>query len=67
MRDINRIDKFCEELKTEWKKYPDYRFGQMMMNVFSEMVRNGKDPFYPEDKEMMAAIKGHMSKITRVL
>lgn len=63
MRDIARIDKFCDQLKEEWKKYPDYRFGQMIMNVFGEMAKSGKDPFFPEDEEMMKAIKAHLNKI----
>lgn len=26
MRDINRIDKFCNELAKYWKQVPDWRF-----------------------------------------
>lgn len=46
MRDPERIDKFCEKLKSEWKRYPDFRFWQMIMNVASEF---DVDPFYVED------------------
>lgn len=54
MRDINRIDKFCTELANVWKKCcPDWRFGQLMCNVLGQMGANGRDPFFPEEKEMM--------------
>lgn len=33
MRDINRIDKLLNELGELWKKQPDMRFGQLIMNL----------------------------------
>lgn len=65
MRDKNRIDKFCSDLATEWKKYPDFRFGQMMLNIFGEMFANGRDPFFPEEEEMMKCIKDYMKKFAK--
>lgn len=54
MRDKERIHAFCNELADIWaKNAPDWRFGQLMMNVLGEMQAGGRDPFFPEEKEMM--------------
>lgn len=34
MRDPKRIDRILDKLKVLWKLYPDYRFGQMLINNF---------------------------------
>lgn len=58
MRDPNRIDKFCDELKELWHKTPDMRFGQFMSNVLSEVCSStNKDIFYIEDESMMKFMK----------
>lgn len=62
MRNIERIDEFCLNLAKQWKKYPDFRFGQMMMVIFGEMSASGRDPFHPEDDEMMQIITKYMSQ-----
>lgn len=49
MRDINRIDIFCDKLKEYWKEVPDWRFGQLIVNVFSTISR---DPFFIEEDKM---------------
>ena len=52
MRDPKRIRKFCNQLADIWEsRCPDWRFGQLIMNVLTE------DPFYIEDDEMMEIIK----------
>lgn len=59
MRDINRIDKFCKELAEIWKtNAPDWRFGQLMVNVLNSMP---KDPFFPEEDEMLQFFKDYFS------
>lgn len=50
MRDINRIDKFCDDLAELWKKVPDWRFGQFICNTFGYL---GVDPFFIEEDEMI--------------
>jgi len=45
MRDINRIKIFLERVEEQWKELPDWRFGQLMYNFFSEYG----DPFYWEE------------------
>ena len=54
MRDPNRIDKFCDELKTIWHQVPDWRFGQLMSNVLSAFqAEKMRDIFYPEDEKIV--------------
>ena len=36
MRDKNRIDRILDRLKTLWKKYPDLRLGQLILNVIND-------------------------------
>lgn len=51
MRDVNRIDEFCSKLANIWKeKCPDWRFGQLMINVLNTLPR---DPFFYEEDEMI--------------
>lgn len=55
MRDVNRIDAFCQRLAAAWKTYvPDQRFGQFMTNVFGGL---GRDPFFYEEEEMIREIE----------
>ena len=56
MRDPNRIDKFCDELKTIWHQVPDWRFGQLIYNLMLTQYTSG-GAFYTEDGEMLAALK----------
>ena len=57
MRDPKRIDKFCWRLAEAWKKVPDWRFGQLMVNCLGSMDR---DPFFPEDDEMIQYIEKYL-------
>lgn len=58
MRDPNRIYAFCNELAELWAtNVPDWRFGQLMMNVLGEMQSTGRDPFFPEEDEMIVFFK----------
>lgn len=51
MRDINRIDSFCDKIKEYWKRVPDWRFGQLISNVYSSgYIHN---PFYMEEEETL--------------
>jgi hypothetical protein len=60
MRDINRIDKFCQELANIWKtNCPDWRFGQFMVNVLGSCDR---DPFFYEEDELMAIFKSFFNE-----
>ena len=58
MRDINRLDKFYDELKRIHKYVPDWRFGQFIMNFISWYYEKYKrDCFYIEDDKMIKYLK----------
>lgn len=52
MRDINRIDSMLNKIETVWKKYPDLRLGQLILNVVQE-----QDLYYIEDDKLESLIK----------
>ena len=59
MRDINRLDKFYDELKTIHKKsFPDWRFGQLCSNFFGWLATEKNiDLFFPEEDQVLEYIK----------
>lgn len=58
MRDPERIDEFCDELKRMWHKVPDWRFGQLILNVFGEVqAKRKQDLFFLEDDDMLSDMK----------
>ena len=57
VRDPRRINMFCNRLAAAWSTVPDFRFGQLMVNIFSEMQAKHHDPFYPEEEEMIKQIE----------
>lgn len=60
MRNKNRIKPFCDTLAKIWEKdCPDWRFGQLICNVFGEMASGGRDPFFPEEDEMINYFKNY--------
>jgi len=64
MRDPNRIDKFCDELAKLWHKVPDWRFGQLMMNLFAtyKIKYSAVDWFNAEDNELINFFKEYFNK-----
>lgn len=62
MRNPKRLDKFYEELKDIHKeKFPDWRFGQLIMNWFSFYVNKyRRDIFYVEENEAIESIKEYV-------
>lgn len=54
MRDISRIDVFCDRLKEAWKCQPDLRFGQIVCNA---QRAKGNDLFYLEDDRCIKFIE----------
>lgn len=65
MRDPERIDEFCNELAKMWKENcPDWRFGQLMTNFFSEeYYSKGRDPFFPEEEDIKKSLEKFFKKI----
>lgn len=60
MRDPKRIHKFCARLEKAWMMFPDQRFGQLMCNILGDMQSNGRDPFFPEEDEMIEYIEKYL-------
>ena len=54
MRDVNRIDKICNELATIWKEIPDWRLGQLFVNL---QRWEGYDLFFLEDEDLIQELK----------
>ena len=54
MRDIKRIDKVLKEISRAWKKNPDLRLMQLLVNC---RYHNGDDMYFLEDSAMVARIK----------
>jgi hypothetical protein len=53
MRDPKRIEPFMKTITDVWKKYPDLRFGQLILNVFPDNI----DFYYVEDDKFFENIK----------
>ena len=53
MRDINRIDRVCNDLGELWKLTPDLRLGQLLLCA----VSNETALFYIEDNELIMRIR----------
>lgn len=66
MRDSKRIRKFCNMLATAWEVLPDWRFGQLLFNIFVQIKSEGKDPFYVEDDAMIKYIEEYIENYTGV-
>lgn len=55
MRDINRIDDYLNIIMKIWKKNPDLRFSQLVLNVFTDSSLD----YYIEDDKSLEMFK-HM-------
>lgn len=64
MRNKNRIPQFTRELEKVWTKYyPDLRFGQLMMSFLNYVaLEHKRDPFFPEEAEMLKYLKEYAKK-----
>ena len=51
MRDPNRIPIILAAIKALWEQYPDWRLGQLIVNVGER-----SDPFYVEDDDLLHRI-----------
>lgn len=61
MRDVNRIDSFCDTLKLYWKTYfPDWRFGQFINNI---QRFAGNDLFYYEEDKFLKLLDDFVNSI----
>ena len=56
MRDPNRIDGMLREIGWHWKRCPDLRLGQLLVNA-AQMAGRSADIFYVEDNDMIEYIR----------
>lgn len=60
MRKIERIKPFMEEMAKIWESNcPDWRFGQLMVNVLNSFEI---DPFFIEEEEMLERFKKYFKE-----
>ena len=60
MRDPKRITPLLTELSEQWKKFPDWRFGQLIENI--KRFYDVDDLFFIEDDKMLELIKDFMTE-----
>lgn len=59
MRNPKRIHEFLRHLEDAWSVFPDWRFGQFVMNFLSWL---GRDPFYIEDDKLAELVDAFMKE-----
>lgn len=57
MRDLKRIALTLELIRQIWEKYPDWRLGQLLTNVFSPFENT---PWFIEDDILIEALKNFL-------
>ena len=60
MRDPQRIDKVCAEIARIWKRYPDFRFTQMISNFYGYKQ---SDCYYMEDEKFVKELEEFFDEI----
>jgi hypothetical protein len=56
VRNPNRIDPMLETIGFVWKKFPDFRLGQLIVNAVRTQLNEGADLFNVEDGTLEMAI-----------
>lgn len=60
MRSPDRIEPFMQLVTKVWKeKCPDWRFGQLMLNILDDI---GAQAFYMEEPEMLQYIEDYFKE-----
>lgn len=60
MRNPNRIHEICELLEKVWNYVPDWRLGQLVVNLARHA--NSYDPFFLEDDKMKQALEEYLAE-----
>lgn len=60
MRDEKRIEIMISKLWAIWNMVPDWRLGQLIMNILSYI---GQDPFYIEDDKMSEILQRYKDEV----
>jgi hypothetical protein len=65
MRDAHRIRDILEKIDLVWKRYPDWRFGQLLWNIgyLRSEYAFPDDPYYIEDDELEALLDKYITKM----
>jgi hypothetical protein len=65
MRDPGRVAPFLGKLLLLWQRYPDMRFGQMVVNVFTVQGQDadGPDLFHIEDWQIERRLDLYLSDV----
>lgn len=53
-RDPERIDRILSKLRRVWRRHPDWRLGQLIVNVMG--AAESPAIFYPEDDRVEASL-----------
>ena len=59
MRDVNRIDPMLRELAWHWKRFPDLRLGQFLIDAFGQT-----DIFNVEDEVLIERVREFHEKFS---
>lgn len=59
MRAITRIEPTLAEIAKYWRRVPDWRFGQLIVNVLGSSER---DPFFLEEEDLLTLFKGYFGE-----
>ena len=58
MRNPNRLYTFYNEvMRIHMEQFPEWRFGQLMINFLGWLQQRGVDPFFPEEDTMLELFK----------
>jgi hypothetical protein len=49
MQDPGRIDEMVELVRALWRKYPEWRLGQLVLNAHSIVIAAQEDAYFAED------------------
>ncbi|MFX1569005.1 MAG: hypothetical protein ACFFCV_11640 [Promethearchaeota archaeon] len=64
MREIERIDRICNLLKEKWKKAPDERLGQFLINhIYGPDIHKDIRIYYIEDDKVEFNLKNLFSDV----
>lgn len=61
MRNPERIDVIVEAVRDAWKTVPDWRLGQLIVNIGRSVGK--MDPFFLEDDDLLHILKGEDNAI----
>ena len=62
MRDPNRIKRICQILENAWRRYPDQRLGQFLLNYVFGSIGRDSHIYHKEDGEIENLLKDCIKK-----